>query len=302
MLNSQEAIEAAKILDQKIKEIAVGDDRNQEILHTIMIFAGVMTETLLEYEEPDVIMEQSIHRIAGFLDTNPVDDDMGIDELLRADVIDKHTEYGRELARMSSEQLPDYMDDVHEIAIALVLNAFPLWEEECGQKIGYSLRLFVEYVIAGLTFEMSVQEFCEIVIEDFITSGISVNAALSVLSGAAGAYAGNKEFVDDLLPVIGTEASRHGVLGMKNWDGMETANDFTDENLNAQIKEIRIKTDSFFDDIGLEDVEGRATVMAKTAGRMMAVSLIGDDDMQAPSALSKSLIRTSLIQGVNFSA
>ena len=52
MLNSQEAIEAAKILDQKIKEITVGEDRNQEILHTIMIFAGIMTETLLEYEEP----------------------------------------------------------------------------------------------------------------------------------------------------------------------------------------------------------------------------------------------------------
>src|SRR3954466_2715525 len=121
------------------------------MMRSLCMYAGMITETLMEYEEPDVIMEQAFHRISDLLQAAPAEE-KGDEFMPLAYTIDHDTELGRVLARTTSEKLPKGLDDFHEIAIALVISDVPLWEKE-GYPRDRMLRLLVECVIASLTFE-----------------------------------------------------------------------------------------------------------------------------------------------------
>ena len=41
---------------------------DESMVRTLSIYAGMLTETLLEYEEPDTVMEQVFHRISDLLE------------------------------------------------------------------------------------------------------------------------------------------------------------------------------------------------------------------------------------------
>jgi len=282
-------------------------DPRQRMIRSVCIYAGLITETLIEFDEPDVVMEQAFHRIADLLRCDP-DDDPNENALLPiAYDIDHDTELGRQVGRVVAEKLPKGLDDIHEIAIALVINDFPVWEKE-GTPRDKLLRLLVETVIASLTYEMATQDFCDLLIEEFIADdGHTPGEGIFALAAAAGYYmtlAENKMVLPDdadqhITNVMVRESIRHGTPGSKNWISLTPANDGEDKKVPVFLEILNPKIEEFFVLIGLDDPVGRAVAIAKAVGRMVAVISVEDIGQIHPS-IAKSLAKTGMILGSRY--
>lgn len=306
--DSQQKIkEEARAVHERIVTLIKDEDDKLRMIRTICVYAGMLTETLIEYDEPDVVMEQAFHRIADLLQTDPEDNDGENSLLPLAYDIDHDTELGRHLARSIAKKLPKSLDDVHEIAIALALNDLPVFE-----KLGYgrdrTLRLLIETVIASLTYEMATQDFCDIIIEQFISEHENAPAdALVAVAAAAGFYFARSETAmvlpleaeKHLENVMVRESLRHGTPGQRNWGGLAPANDTATEKIPDYLARLRPQIDEFFDLIGLDDPLGRSVAVAKAAGRLVAVITLEEIGHIHPT-IAKSLAKTGLILGARY--
>lgn len=307
VLDPQEAMkEEAKNLRARIEKLTEGLDHTALVRKTICIYAGLLTETLLEYEEPDTVMERAFLRICELLQAEPQEGPVQENMMPLAYVIDHDTELGRVLARKSAERLARGLDGVHEIAIGLIIADFPAWEKK-GISMPVSLRLLIESVIAALTFEMATQDFCEMIIEDFINEGNTAAAAISGLAAAAGDFFAQSakrmvlpaEAQEEVLNVMVRETLRHGTPGSKNWHALAPSNDSDDVHIPGYIEDIQPRLQEFFDLIGLEDLLGKAVATAKAVGRMVTVISVEDIGQIHPST-AKSLAKTGLILGIKY--
>lgn len=307
--DSQERIkEEAKAIRARIEELIKDTDKRARAIRATCIYAGMMTETLLDYEEPDVVMEQAFHRVADLLKADPAEefDKEGI--LPDACVIDHDTELGRQIAELSVKKLPKGLDDVHEIVIALVINDFPSWEKgEQNLSKEVMLRLLIETVIASLTFEMATQDFCDSLIEDFISEGFSTSQAVLGIAAVAGSYfaaAQHKEPLPrdaekQLMNVMVRESIKHGTQGTRNWEALAAANDEDSKALPKYMEKIKPPIEEFFVLIGLDEPMARAVAVAKAVGRMVAVITVEDIGQIHPS-IAKSLAKTGMILGLKY--
>ncbi|MEZ0224714.1 MAG: hypothetical protein ACAH83_09190 [Alphaproteobacteria bacterium] len=299
--------EEAKAISKRLETLIKDKDPKTRMVRTVCIYAGLITETLLEYEEPDVVMEQAFHRIADLLRTDPQDGTEPDSLLPLAYVIDHDTELGRQLGRGVAKKLPKGLDDIHEIAIALVINDFPLWEKQLAVGKDRLLRLLIETVIASLTYEMATQDFCDLLIEEFIADGNSASQGILALSAVAGHYLAiaehkvplpsdaDKEFTN----VMVRESLRHGTPGIKNWGMLAAANDTEGADIPEYLKQLKPQIEEFFVLIGLDDPLGRAVSIAKAVGRMVAVITVEDVGQIHPS-IAKSLAKTGMILGAKY--
>lgn len=297
--------EEAKNIRLRIEALIKDTDAQKRMVRTLCIYAGMVTETLLEYEEPDVVMEQAFHRISDLVRAEPADDFIDRELMPLASTLDHDTELGRTLCRATAKKLPKGLDDMHEIAIALIISDFPSWET-AGFARDRMMRLLVEAVIASLTFEMATQDFCDLLIEDFMADGHNTSEALVGIGAVAGHYyrlARDQmnlppETEKEFLHVMVRESLRHGTPGTKNWAALAPANDMESGNIPEYIEDIKPSIEEFFVLIGLEDPLGRAVAVAKTAGRMVAVISVEDVGQIHPST-AKSLAKTGMILGMN---
>ncbi len=305
--DSQERLkEEAKNIRTRIDTLLKDKDPKARMMRSLCIYAGMITETLLEYEEPDVIMEQAFHRIADLVHAEPAEEKADDALMPLAYVLDHDTELGRVLARNTAQKLPKGLDDFHEIAIALIINDFPLWEKD-GYARDRMMRLLVESVIASLTFEMATQDFCDLLVEDFMSDSHTTAEALTGLGAVAGNYfyiAQSQmklppEAEREMMYVMVRESLRHGTPGTKNWNTLAAANDAEDKNIPEYLKEIKPAIEEFFVLIGLEDPLGRAVAVAKAVGRMVAVISVEDVGQIHPS-IAKSLAKTGMILGAHY--
>ncbi len=302
--DSQEKMkEEAKAIQTRLETLIKDTDPMARIRRTIMIYGGMITETLLDYEEPDTVMEQAFHRIAELLNADPAEE-IPKGFLPPAYVIDHDTELGRQLARQVAEKLPKGTDDLHEIAIALVINEVDAWEKN-GISRELGMRLLVESVIMSLTFEMATQDFCDLLIEDFIADGQHTTAdAVLALAAVSGSYfreamdAGSAEVSaeTDLTHVMARESLRHGTPGVKNWHGLAAANDGANQDVSGFVAELKPEMEEFFGVIGLDDPLGKAVAVAKATGRIVAVITVEEIGQIHPN-IAKSLAKTGMILG-----
>ena len=299
----KERMAEAKAIHGRVKEITSETGRGFDTMRMIMIYAGILTETLLEYEEPETVMEQSFFRIADLLKVEPAEGNLGPEALPPFWIIDRDTEMGRMLARGSAEKLNKGLDDVHEIAIALAINDFPLWEQGDLPK-EESFRLMIECVIATLTLEMAAQSFCDAIIDEFIADdGWEVTTAISALAALAGVYLREqgqpvgKDDMNGVLSTMSSEAARHGVRGAQDWSSLGGANDFSPSSLTEYTDEIRETIGEFFETVGLESHVSRAVAVAKAVGRMVAV-VSAEDIGHIQPTVAKSLAKTGFLQGL----
>lgn len=304
---SQERLkEEAKNIRLRIETLIKDKDAKARMVRTLCIYAGMITETLLEYEEPDVVMEQTFHRISDLVQAEPAEGAADQDLMPLAYTLDHDTELGRVLSRPTARKLPKGLDDVHEIALAMIISDFPSWEKD-GYARDRMLRLLVELVIASLTFEMATQDFCDFLIEDFITKGHTPPEALLGLGAVAGSYfkaaQAQMELPPDaeknLLNVMVRESLRHDTPGSKDWASLAAANDLENKNVAEYLRDIKPAVEEFFILIGLDDPLGRAVAVAKAVGRMVAVMSIEDVGQIHPS-IAKSLAKTGMILGANY--
>jgi hypothetical protein len=299
--------EEAKAIQSRLTTLIREEETRARVVRTLCVYAGMITETLLEYEEPDVVMEQVFHRISDLLRVEPAEGEDEKELMPLAYALDHDTELGRHLARGTAKKLPNGLDDIHEIAIALVINDLPQWETE-GYPKDEMLRLLVEAVIAALTFEMATQDFCDLVIEEFIAEGAATSAqGIVAISAAAGFYFTRAQ---QLMPlpedaeaqftnVMIREAVRHNTPGPKNWEMLAAANDAENYNIPEYLKKLRPEMEEFFELIGLENPLGQAVAAAKAAGRMVAVITVEDVGQIHPS-IAKSLAKTGMILGARY--
>jgi|AntRauTorckE6833_2_1112554.scaffolds.fasta_scaffold19154_2 hypothetical protein len=301
-LGTGQPFEEAKAIDEILKRTAV--DKNGAIDHIrfILILAGMMTETLIEYEEPDAVMEQSFHRISQLLHVTPMPDNLSKESLPSPIQIDLETEIGRELARESAGRLEKGLEEVHEILIAIAYNEFPEFEKE-GLPVPECLRIMIEAVIESLIFEMATQEFADVIIEDFISDGWPIPDVLITLGGAAGFYYGLPPHTDkntaitEIVQIMAREAERNGLPGTVKWSGLDSANDSDDEFLEENIESCNTIFNEFFELVDFNDPCARAVAIAKTGGRMAALVSGPDMNFIQPS-LAKVLLKTGLVQGM----
>src|SRR5690606_15254335 len=67
--------EEAKTLRTRIGALIRDAEEKTRMVRTLCIYAGLLTETLLEYEEPDAVMEQALYRIADLIASEPSEDE-----------------------------------------------------------------------------------------------------------------------------------------------------------------------------------------------------------------------------------
>lgn len=306
-VESQEKVkEEAKAIRTRLDTLIKDTDPKARIVRLTCIYAGLLTETLLDFEEPDVVMEQAFHRIADLLRTDP--SPTGGDELIPpAYTIDHDTELGRHLARNVADKLPRGIDDIHEIAIALIINDFPAWEKD-GIPKEETLRLLIETVIMSLTFEMATQDFCDLLIEDFIAEGQHTpGEGILALAAVAGHYftraeteaALPAEAEKELTNVMIRESVRHNTPGPKDWRVLAAANDTQEDHIPEYISVLKPDIEEFFNLIGLDNKLAQAVAIAKAVGRMVAVITVEDVGQIHPS-IAKSLAKTGMILGAKY--
>lgn len=306
--NQDKMKEEAKAIQTRLETLIKDMDPVVRIRRSIMIYGGMLTETLLDYEEPDTVMEQAFHRIADLLNADPSEN---VEEgfIPPAYVLDHDTELGRHLARNVADKLPKGTDDLHEIAIALIINDVDVWEKN-GIMREQGMRLLVESVISSLTFEMATQDFCDLLIEDFISEGEhSTSEAVLAMAAVAGYYfkqaldagVAKPEAEIDLTHVMARESLRHGTPGIKNWHGLAAANDSNNQDVSTFIDELKPEMEEFFSMIGLEDPLGKAVSVAKATGRIVAVITVEEIGQIHPN-IAKSLAKTGMILGTRYTA
>jgi hypothetical protein len=299
--------EEAKAIRARIETLIKDKDAKARMVRTLCIYAGMITETLLEYEEPDVVMEQAFHRIADLIQADPSEEKPSGDLIPLAYTLDHDTELGRVLARNTAKKMPKGLDDMHEIAIALIISDFPVWEK-AGHPRDKSMRALIECVIASLTFEMATQDFCDLLVEEFMSdSNHSTAEALTGLGAVAGNYfniareqmklPSNAE--KEIMNVMVRESLRHGTPGTRNWANLAAANDAEDKHIPEYLKAIKPSIEEFFILIGLDDPLGRTVAVAKAVGRMVAVISVEDVGQIHPS-IAKSLAKTGMILGAHY--
>jgi len=311
-LSSPEHQEHLKKEAKSIKELVAGLVKDEEdkvrMLRTLTIYAGIMTETLLEYDEPDSVMEQAFYRISELLNSEPYGNENGMGLMPLAYELDHDVEIGRMISRNSAEHLPNYMDDMHEIAIALIISDVPDWEKN-GYPRENLLLLLVEMVINAIIFEIATQDFCDMLIEDFMNGDEqrSVSESLLALSVVAGYYLGHAIKEQDLpadaeaqiMNVIIREALRNGTPGSKDWSGFVASNDIDDKKVPTYLKELDDKVKEFFEIVGQEEPLSRAVSVAKAVGRMVAVISVEDMGQIHPN-VAKSIAKTGIVLGLNY--
>ena len=302
--------EEAKSLKEKIKVlINIGEAPEKEcVVRSLSIYAGMLTETLLEYEEPDIIMEQAFHRISDLLGAEPYAGEVDKELIPLAYDLEHDSEIGRALSRRSAKNLPQGLDDMHEIVIAMVLNDVPEWE-----KSGYSkeilLLLLIEMAISSITFEMATQDFCDMLIEEFMSKGDGHSTpetltAISVLAGHYYAIAKKQMKLPEnadkcMVNVMVRESLRHNTPGSRDWDSLSASNDMEGKNLSSYLKDLKPNAEEFFDIIGQDDPLARAVSLVKSVGRMVAVMSIEDVGQIHPN-VAKAIAKTGLVMGLNY--
>lgn len=304
--HQQRLKEEAKAITERLATLIKDTDPKARMIRTICIYAGMITETLIEYEEPDVVMEQAFHRIADLLRCDPADGSEPDELVPFAWKIDHDTELGRQLGRATAKKLPKTLDDIHEIAIALVINDFPVWEKQ-GFPRERLLRVLIDAVISALTFEMATQDFCDLLIEEFIADGNAPSEGILALAAVAGHYFTLADTAQTLpqdaelevTNVMVRESIRHGTPGVKNWGLLAAANDADGVHIPEYLKKLKPQIDEFFVLIGLEDPLGKAVSVAKAVGRMVAVITVEDVGQIHPS-IAKSLAKTGMILGAKY--
>jgi hypothetical protein len=301
------ALEAKQILEQLR---AVTFDREQHLpkrtqaFKFIHILSGLLIETLLEYEEPDVVMDQTFHRISDLMRIEPFVGDLNKEMMLPIYQRDEDIEFGRKLAKTWAETLPKAMDDIHEIAIGIILSEFSQ-QEMMDLSPPQSFQMLIDSVIEGLMTEMAVQEVCDNLIEGFIDKGWALTRAVEALAGASGFYLKKEyehtqkdisEFLPHMLRLIALESFRFGIKGYEDWWQGGPANDAVSSDIKSYISELTEHQKEFFEMIGLESNIHKSLVVAKATGRMVAASSHKDVG-QMQITVAKSLAKSGLISG-----
>jgi hypothetical protein len=297
-------------LYSSIVQMASDSERGIDAMKVIQLMAGILVETYLIFDEPDVAMETSFESLSQMLGCEPLEGIITQNALPPAHIIDRETERGRIAARTFFEEWLDCEYEFHHLILVIMHNIIISWEED-GLQRAEAFRLLIECAKRCLAFEIAAQELCDVVIEKKVAlQGWSLGDCITSLSAVAGRrlalsldtntceiFSGYylPEDLDHVVYVMTQEATRLGVPVASDWRLGLAANDVP---LSAPIKlilGIEPYCDSFFAAINLKDQYAQSVCCAKAAGRMVAVAAGGEVPEMEP-AIAKPLAMAAMTE------
>lgn len=258
-------------------------------MKVIQILAGIVTETLLLFEDPDEGLEATYGKLAALLGCEPAGGNLGARVLPPPYIMDYEIEQGRTVARCLFEDWLDCGYEFHDLIVFVIHHAI-LAMEEGGQHRAEVFRLLIECCNRGMAYEIAAQELCDIVIEKKIgqeswnlaesVSGLSAIAghclALSQNTCQLFAVPALPDKLDQVAYVMTQEAVRLGIPAGSDWRFGLAANDCAVSAPYDLIESLDPCCRQFFELIGLHDLVDQAVACAKAAGRMLALAAGGD--------------------------
>ena len=255
----------------------------------LQLLAGITTETLLLFDQPDFALEATYDKLASLLGKEAFIGELGIRALPPSYVIDYETEQGRGIAKVLFEDWLDCAYEFHELIVAVIHNVL-VRMELAGQPRGETFRLFIECTNRCMAYQIAAQELCDIVIDEKIGNeqwslGESVTG-LSAIAGRCLALSQNAcelfsvpslpDKLDQLAYVMTQEAIRLGIPAGTDWRFGLAANDCGSSAPYELINSLEPCCRSLFNVINLSYLPDQAVACAKAAGRMLAVAAGGD--------------------------
>lgn len=258
-------------------------------MRLIQMLGGIMTETLLLFDQPDDGLEATYDRLARLLGCEPAGGRLGPKALPPSYIVDYETEQGRGVAKILFEDWLDCAYEFHELMVFVVHNII-IRLEEAGQPRSETLRLFIECTNRCMGYEIAAQELCDIVIERKIGvenwSLCESVSGLSAMSGRLLALSHNAcelfavpslpDKLDQLAYVMTQEAVRLGIPAGTDWRFGLAANDCGSGAPYDLINSLSPVCHEFFMVINMKDLMDQAVACAKAAGRMLAVAAGGE--------------------------
>lgn len=278
-------------------------------MRLIQLLSGVLVETLLLFDDPDVGLETTYERLAQLLDCEPFPGPLGPLALPPPHVLDYETELGRTLARQLFEEWLNCAYEFHDLIVFITHSMIMKLEQE-GQSRSEVFRVFIECANRCMAFEIAAQELCDVVIEEKIGGeGWTLGDCVSGLSAVAGrllavsetgtgifkTQAACYESIDHVAHVMMQEAVRLGIPAGSNWRFGLPANDVPVSAPYDLIDDLEPVCSRFFPVIALYDLMDQAVACAKAAGRMLAVAAGGEAPELEP-VIAKPLAMAALTE------
>ncbi len=259
-------------------------------MRLLMLLSGIMVETLLLFDEPEVGLDTTIQRLGDALGCDPCEGPLGENVLPPSYILDYETEQGRGMARELFEDWLDCAYEFHDIILNLTHNLLMKLEQE-GQAREETFRLYVECSMRCLAYEISAQELCDLVIEQKIArEGWSLAESVSGLSAVAGrclalsqnacqlfAIPSLPDKLDQVAYVMTQEATRLGIPAGSDWRFGLAANDCVFSAPFDLIHSLEPGCREFFKVMRMTNLIDQAVACAKAAGRMLAVAASGEE-------------------------
>lgn len=255
----------------------------------IQLLAGITTETLLLFDQPDDGLEATYAHLARLLGCEPAEGPLGARALPPPYIIDYETEQGRAIAKCLFEDWLDCAYEFQELLCFVIQNVI-IRLEEAGQPRSEVFRIYIECCNRCLAYEIAAQELCDIVIDRKIgAESWSLTESVSGLSAVSGrclalsqnacelfAIPSLPDKLDQVAYVMTQEAVRLGIPAGSDWRFGLAANDCAVTAPYDLINSLDPCCREFFDMIGLNSLMDRAVACAKAAGRMLAVAAGGE--------------------------
>lgn len=278
----------AHIYRHLMSRAALGDEEIDG-MKLIQLLAGIMSETLLLFDQPDDALEGSYDRLAGMLKCEPSTGELSTKALPPSYVIDYETEQGRLVAKYLFEDWLDCAYEFHDLILFVVHNVI-VRLEDAGQARSEVFRLFIECTNRCMAYEIAAQELCDIVIDEKIgKDSWSLTDSVSGLSAVAGrclALSQNAcelfsapalpDKLDQVAYVMTQEAIRLGIPAGTDWRFGLAANDTGLSAPYDLISGLEPVCHSLLSALSLTDYVDQAVACAKAAGRMLAVAAGGE--------------------------
>jgi len=279
---------AAKMYAQLMAQACLGGEETDG-MRLLQMLAGVLTEALLLFEEPDEGLVATFDKLTRLLGCEPAEGEIAARALPPGWIIDYETEQGRGIARKQFEDWLDCAYEFHDLLVFMIHNVIVRLEED-GQPRAEVFRLFIEIANRTMAYEFAAQELCDVVIDRKIgnegwslpecVAGLSAMSgrflALSQNAGAGGSVPTMPERLDQLSYVMTQEAVRLGIPAGTDWRMGLAANDTPSSAPYDLIWSLEPDCLEFFRALGLKGQVDMAVSCAKAAGRMLAVAAGGE--------------------------
>ncbi len=278
---------AARVYDRLALNASLEDETDG--MRLLQLMAGMLTETLMLFDEPDEGLPATYDRLAAMLNTHAFLGPVAPQALPPAYVLDYETEQGRAIARALFEDWLSCAYEFHDIILFIFHNIILRMEQAGQQRREETLRLLMECTTRALAYELAAQELCDIVIDRKISrEGWSLAEGVAGLSAVAGrslALSQNAcerfdspslpDLLDQVAYVMTQEAVRLGVPAGTDWRFGLAANDCPCSAPYDLIYSLEPHCRELFRVLGLGDQMDQSVAAAKAAGRMLAIAAGG---------------------------